>query len=65
MTDFLFGVFVCLFVCFSVSMSFASFSMFWLAITYADKRIANIIRVSIERNNLQVELIRFRKKIFT
>ena len=29
---------------------------------YADKRIANIMKVYIERNNLQVELIRFRNK---
>ena len=31
----------------------------------ADKRIVNIMRENIERNNLQVELIRFRKKIST
>ena len=29
---------------------------------YADKRIVNITKVFIERNNLQLELIRYRKK---
>ena len=29
---------------------------------YADKRIVHIMKVYIERNNLEVELIRFRKK---
>ena len=29
---------------------------------YADKRIVNIMRVYIERNNLQLELIRYCKK---
>ena len=29
----------------------------------ARKRIVNIMKVHIERNNMQVELIRFRKKI--
>ena len=31
----------------------------------AHKRIVNIMKVYIERNNKQVELIRFRKKILT
>ena len=31
----------------------------------AHKRIVNIMKVYIERNNIQVELIRFRKKIST
>ena len=31
----------------------------------AHKRIVNIMKVCIERNNIQVELIRFRKKIVT
>ena len=31
----------------------------------APKRIVNIMKVYIERNNMRVELIRFRKKILT
>ena len=32
---------------------------------YADKRIVNIIKVYIERNNLQVELVRYSKNMLT
>ena len=54
--DWLFTWFVCLFVC---CQSFASFSSFGQPLRYADKRIVNIMKVYIERTNLQVELIRF------
>ena len=32
-----------------------------LIMLYADKRIFNIIKVNIERNKLQLELMRYRK----
>ena len=57
--DFLLGLFVCLFVC----QSFASFKIVRLGqLCYADKRIANITKVYVERNNLQQELMRYSKK---
>ena len=59
-TSYVLGLLVCLFVC----QSFTPFSSFWSAMIYADTRIVNIIKVHIESNNLQVELIRFRKKKF-
>ena len=37
----------------------ASFSSLWAAV----RCIVNIMKVYIERNNMQVEIIRFRKKI--
>ena len=40
----------------SISPSFR-FILFGKLLRYADKRIVNILRVYIERNNLQVELI--------
>ena len=45
--------------CVRVYQILASFSSLWAA---AHKRIVNIMKVYIERNNMQVELIRFRKK---
>ena len=50
---------VCLFV--SPSLSLGRFGQL---LRYADKRIVNIMKVCIERNNLQVELIRRRKFIW-
>ena len=57
------------FVCTSVSLSSVCQSVipsltlvrFRQLLRYADKRIANIMKVYIERNNLQVELIRLKK----
>ena len=57
---FVFCLFLCVFVCVSV---LASFSSFWQLLRYADKRIVNIMKVYIERNNTQVELIRFCKNL--
>ena len=57
MIDSLLGLFVCL--------SVLRFLEFVLVLRYAVKRIVNIMKVSIERNNLQVELIRFRKIMLT
>ena len=49
-------VFVCVYnVC-------ASFTSFGQLLRCAHKRIVNIMKVYIERINMQVELIRFRKK---
>ena len=50
-----------MYVCLSVRPSL-QLVRFGKLLRYADKRIVNIIKVYIERNNLQVELIRFRKK---
>ena len=50
--------FVSLFVC----QSFALFSSFCQPLRYTDNRIVNIIKVYIERNNLQVELIGYSNK---
>ena len=44
----------------SPSLSLGSFGQ---QLRYADKRIVNIMKVYIERNNLQVELIRCRKDV--
>ena len=59
-------LFVCLFVCMSVCMSVHRFIQFILGTCYVRqiqfKRIVNKIKVYIERINLQLELIRFRKK---
>ena len=49
--------FVSLFVC----QSFALFSSFCQLLHYTDNHIVNIMKVYIERNNLQVELIRYSK----
>ena len=49
--------FVSLFVC----QSFALFSSFCQLLRCTDNRIFNIMKVYIERNNLQVELIRYSK----
>ena len=46
-----------------VRQSFASFSSFGQLLRYADKRIVIIMKVYIERNNLQVELIRYCKNV--
>ena len=48
-------MFVCLFVWHLVR--------FGQLLRSADKRIVNIMKVYVKRNNMQVELIRFRKKI--
>ena len=59
----LLGVFVCLFVCLSV---LATVSSFWSAISllrYVDNRIVSILKAYIERNNIQVELIQYRKHL--
>ena len=50
---------VCLFVC----QSLVTFRLFRQLLRSADKRIINIMKVYMERNNMQVELIRFRKNI--
>ena len=47
-------MFVCLFVWHLVR--------FGQLLRSADKRIVNIMKVYVKRNNMQVELIRFRKK---
>ena len=52
MIDFLLGLFVCV----SVSRSLHLLSLCEL-LRYADKRIVNIMKVYIERNNMQVEMI--------
>ena len=52
MIDFLLGLFVCLFV--SPSLCLGRFGQL---LCYADKHIVTIMKVYIERNNLQVELI--------
>ena len=57
MIHFVLCLFVCLFVSSSLSLGhFGPFSY------YADKCIVHVIKLYIERNNLQVELIRCRKK---
>ena len=63
MIDFLLGLF-CLFVCLFVSPSLC-LVRFGQLLCYADKCIVNIMKVYIERNNLQVEFIRCRKKMLT
>ena len=40
----------------------ASFSSFWAAITLCRQHIVNVMKLYIERNNMLVELLRFRKK---
>ena len=55
--SYLISLYVCFFVCVSVSSSL-HLVRFGQLIRCAD----NIMRVYVERNNLQVELIRFRKK---
>ena len=59
------GLFVCFYVCLFVSL-FVSSSLhlvcFGQLLRCADKRIVKIMKMYIERNNMQVELIRFRKK---
>ena len=51
---------VCLFVCLTVSPSLPLVG-FGQLLRYVDKRIVNIMKVYIKRNNMQIELIRFRK----
>ena len=48
-------------VCSGVTL--ASFSSLWSAFTLCVKRIVNIMKVYIERKNMQVKLIPFRKNI--
>ena len=62
MIAFLLGPFVCLF---ARCPFLASFSYFWQLLFCADKYIINVIKVYIERNSMQVELMRFRKQIST
>ena len=57
-------MFVCLYVCLSVSPSLPLVS-FGQLFRCADNCIVNIMKVYIERNNMQAELIQFRKKILT
>ena len=57
--------FGCLSVCGFDSQLRASFTYFGQLLHCAHKRIVNIMKVYIERNNIQVELIRFHKKIAT
>ena len=52
---------ICLFVC-QLLASFSNIVPSGQLLRCADKRIVNIMKVFIERNNMQVELIRFRKK---
>ena len=61
MVDFLLGLFLCLSVCLSISPSFILVH-FGQQLHYADKRVVNIMKVYIERNNLQVDLIQCREK---
>ena len=58
-------LFVCDNVCMYVCQLSASFTYFGQLLRCAPKRIVNIMKVYIKRNNMQVELIRFRKKIST
>ncbi len=58
MIDFLIGLFVRLYVC--LSLGPLPLVHFGQLLRYADKRIVNIMKVYIERNNLQIELIRCR-----
>ena len=53
---------VCVCVCARISSSLHSVC-FWQLLLCAHKRIVNIMKVYIERNNMQVELKRFRKHI--
>ena len=47
-----------------VSPSLCTYSSFFCQrLRYADNRIVNIMKVYIERNNLQVELIRYHKNV--
>ena len=48
----------------SVYQILAAFSSLWAAVTLCTlyKRIVNVMKVYIERKNMQVELMRFRKK---
>ena len=64
MIAFLLGPFGCLFVCLFVTVSsHLHLVRFGQLLRCADKRIVNIMKVYTERNNMQVELIRFRKNI--
>ena len=49
-------------MCVCVRQLRASFTSFGQLLRSAHKRIVNIMEVYIERNNMQVELIRFRKQ---
>ena len=63
MIDFLLGLFVCQLVSQSVSPSLplVRFGQLLYDVRCVDKRIVNIMKVYIEANNLQVELIQFLK----
>ena len=50
-------------VCVFESQHCGSFTYFGQLLRCIHKRIVNIMKVYIERNNMQVELTRFRKKI--
>ena len=65
MITFLLGPFVCLFVCLFVSQSSLHLVRFGQMSCFADTRIVNIMRMYIERNKMQVELIRFRENILS
>ena len=52
-----------LFVCVSISSSSLHLVRFGELLRYADRRIVVIMKVYIERNNVLVELMRFRKQI--
>ena len=55
-------MFVCFFLSLFVCQSLAHLVSFEKLLRCADKRIFNIMKVYTERNKMQVELIRFRKK---
>ena len=54
MIDFLLGYSVCMLVCLFVSPSSLNLVRFGHILRYAGNRIVNIMKVYIERNNLQV-----------
>ena len=53
---------MCVALCVALCQLRASFTAFGLLLRCAHKRIANVMKVYIERINMQDELIRFRKK---
>ena len=58
-----FLLYVCIYVSSDVCMSAPRFIQFVLGRCYAPERIVKMMKVYIERNNMQVELIRFHKNI--
>ena len=54
---------VCVYVCMCVVCVYQIFASFSSLLRCAHKRIVNIMKVYIERNNMQVERTRFRKDI--